>query len=335
LRVWTGGEGAAALAGRAVCGAARAAAVLGESLLEQGKAPEAEKRLLEVGQGLQSASISDPIALARVYFLWGESVFKQFQAVGPAEIERKANALQVLQQAYTSAAQMGGDWAIAGMYRLGQALLELAKALETMPEPPGLSAAESAQLKATLQQQAKELKAGADEALDACVKKARELEVYTPFALGCVTRQDVDPRLPVPPAQPALDGARLKGFRDALAKNASDVEALEGLGRAYLDAGDLRRARLVFGRMVEVDENRAVGHSSLGHILVRMGELELGKQALQRALELDARDDVARANLAALKCRYGDPDGAKADLAKLKSSPSGPGVDADWARCRK
>jgi Flp pilus assembly protein TadD len=332
---WRGAEAAAALALQADSGSARAAATLGQALLEQGKSAEAEQQLLAAGKNLQRAAQSDPEALARVYFLWGEAMFRHYQAVGPEDLEKKTGMLQNLQQAYSSAAQMGGDWAIAGMYRLGQALNLLADTLEHVSEPAGLKENERADFRAALAKQSGELRNSASESFDSCVKKARELEVLTPFALGCATRREVNPKLPMPPPVAALPAQRLAAMRDALLKNPADTAALENLGRAYLAAGDLRRARLAFSRILELDENRGSAHGALGFTLMRLGEPNQARAALKKALDLDARDEKAHANLAALMCRFGDESGAKAELASIKSAPSGPDVDPEWSACRR
>jgi tetratricopeptide (TPR) repeat protein len=332
---WGGAQAAATLALQADPGSVRAAAVLGQALLEQGKTAEAEQRLLGIGRNLQRAAQSDPEAMARVYFLWGEAMYRQFQTVGPEELEKKAGMLQNIQGAYSSAAQMGGDWAIAGMYRLGQALTSLADTLERVSEPAALKDNERAEFKAALAKQAAELRNGANESFATCVKKARELEVLTPFALGCVTRREVNPKLPIPAPVAALSAQRLAPMRDALTKNPGDVVALEGMGRAFLQAGDFRRARLAFGRVLEFDENRGSAHAALGFTLMKLGEPNLARAALKRALDLDARDEKAHANLAALMCRFGDQDGAKAEVAYVKSAPSGPDVDPEWSACRR
>ena len=45
--------------------------------------------------------------------------------------------------------------------------------------------------------------------------------------------------------------------------------------------------------------------------------------------------DKARANLAALRCRYGDAEGAKRELAVLKDGAlAGADVDPEWKTCR-
>ncbi len=330
---WTGALDAAQTALHADPGSAKAAAVMGQALLEQGKAEEAEQRIVAAGRALQNAAQTDPEALAKVYFLWGEAVFRQFKDAD--QVDKKAPMLERLQQAYTSAAQMGGDWAIAGMYRLGQSLNLLADSLVTMPDPAGLNEKQKAEVRQALAKQSEELRKGADAAFESCVKKARELEVFTPFALGCHTRRDVNTKIPSPPGVAPLPAERLKAFRLALEKNSADVAALEGLGKAYLEGGDLRRARLVYGRLVEVDENRGAAHGALGFLLSKLGEPDLARIALRKAIDLDARDEKARANLAAIMCRYGDVEGAKEELARVKSAPSGADVDSEWAACRK
>ncbi|HCF59396.1 MAG TPA: hypothetical protein DFS52_15565 [Myxococcales bacterium] len=330
-----GAQQTAEAALKADSGSARAAAVLGEALLEQGKAPEAEQALLAAGPALQNAMQTDPESLAKVYFLWGEAVFAQFKAIGPEDIERKANMLQVLQQAYTSAAQLGGDWAIAGMFRLARSLDILAASIEQMPEPPGLKPRDRAELKATLQRQASELRVGSGQAFEACVKRARELEIYTPFALGCATRREIDPKLPVPAPRTAPEASRIKPFREALSRDPDDIKALEGLGQVLLEAGDYHRARLAFARIGELDLNYGPAQAALGFVHLKMGEPVLAVAALNRALEIDARDAKARANLAAIKCRFGDEKGARAELKRLKTRPSGPDVDPEYTACAK
>ncbi len=328
-----GAEAAASTALAADPTSAKAAAVLGQALLEQNKAVEAEERIVSAGRALQGAASADPEALAKVFFLWGEAVFKQFKEV--QDVERKAPYVQRLQQAYTSAAQMGSESAIAGMFRLGQAMNMLADALMTMPDPPGLKENERAAVRAAIAKQADEVRKGGDEAFDACVKKAKELEVYSPFTLGCRTRKDVDPRLASPPGVAPLGGEKLAKLRAVLEKNNADVAALEGIGRAYLEAGDLRRARLAFTRIIELDENRGSAHGALGFVMSRLGEPGLAHQALKKAVELDPRDEKAHANLAALMCRFGDVEGAREELSRVRSALAGPDVDPGYQACRK
>lgn len=316
-------------------GSARAAAVLGRALLDQNRHDEAQQKLVTAGRNIQKAVDTEPEALARVYFLWGESMFRQFAELGPEELEWKAQLLQMLEQAYSSAASLGGDWAVAGLFRLGQSLNLLADALAAMPEPPNLTAKQKQEFKQAIAEQVKPLREQAGEVLKTCVRKSRELDVYTPFALACATGKEVQEQRVVVPARPDLPAERVAEYRKALADNPANVEALAALGRAYLEAGDLRRARLVFSRLLEVDENQPVAHATLGFLLVKLGEPQLAMHAYKRALELDGRDEKTRVNAAALMCKYGNVEGARKELARVKSVPSGPDVDADYAACRR
>ena len=54
-----------------------------------------------------------------------------------------------------------------------------------------------------------------------------------------------------------------------------------------------------------------------------------------RALDVDPTFEKARANLAALKCRYGDQEGAKREMAILKGvAAPAPDVDPGWRDCK-
>ena len=59
------------------------------------------------------------------------------------------------------------------------------------------------------------------------------------------------------------------------------------------------------------------------------------RAAYGKAIDADPGNEKARANLAALRCRYGDQDGARKELASVKSANLGGGdVDPEWRSCR-
>ena len=66
------------------------------------------------------------------------------------------------------------------------------------------------------------------------------------------------------------------------------------------------------------------------------GELFLAAAAYAKALEADPTYNKARLNLAALRCRFGDTEGAKRELSVLKdvASLAGPDVDGGWKACK-
>src|SRR5262249_35898720 len=134
---------------------------------------------------------------------------------------------------------------------------------------------------------------------------------------------------------PAGGGSGLEELRRK-AEAALDVTTLEALGMAYLQAHQLAMAQLTLGRASELQDNRPSTHNALGVALLLQGDAMGARAAYGRALDSDPPFDRARANLAALRCRFGDSDGAKRELALLKqvSSISGPDVDPEWKACR-
>src|SRR5581483_4060080 len=167
------------------------------------------------------------------------------------------------------------------------------------PIPPGLTAEQNAQVQAQIQQQAGPLKSQADEAFTTCLRKSRDLQVVTPFAIGCRQKALVQERLPQPSfATGALDTAKVNEFKVRLAKTPDDGVALLGIGEAYLLSGDSHRARMTFSRLLEVTETNARAQSDLGVALWRLGELQAANGAFRKALEVDPTYDKARANLA-------------------------------------
>ncbi len=308
--------------------------MLGHILLSQGKSAEVVSRLNALTKPLLKSargSAAESDAAAEVFFILGEALFKDFSALGPKDIERKATEVGNLEQAYTAAARMGsGQWAVGGLYRLGLAYSSLASDILQVPAPAG---ADPAAVKAQLQQQSQLLQGKADEFYGACVRKSRDLEVYNAYALGCAQKAVVDETVGGSSTGTA-DPGKVASAREALGKNPNDTAAREDLGTTFLSAGDYRRAKLTFLRETQVDGTKAVAYVGIAAALMHLGELTDAHDALAKAIELDPGLDVGRANMAALRCRFGDIEGAKGDLAKVHGTPDSPLLDADWAKCK-
>lgn len=319
---------------RADSGNAKAAAILGHALLQQGRTAEAESRLNSLTKPILKASRgsnADADTAAEVFFLLGEALYKDFSAIPAADLEKKVNAVGNLEAAYTAAARLGtGQWAVGGLYRLGMAYQSIAQDVLKTPVPAG---ADPAQVKQILEQQNQQLQGKADELFGVCVRKARDLEVYNAFALGCVQKAAVDENAGAT-AGGTADPGQVAALREAIAKNASDTAALDQLGSTYLAAGDARRARLVFVRDSQVDGTRALPLVGAGMALARLGEFTDAHDAFAKAIDLDPNSDVAHADMAALRCRFGDVEGAKSELQKVRGAVDGPLVDPDWQRCK-
>jgi Flp pilus assembly protein TadD len=70
-------------------------------------------------------------------------------------------------------------------------------------------------------------------------------------------------------------------------------------------------------------------------VLLFQGEPMLARAAFAKALEADPGYDKAHANLAALRCRYGDVEGARKELAQVKDQNlRGSDVDPEWRACK-
>ncbi|MBJ6761107.1 tetratricopeptide repeat protein [Myxococcaceae bacterium JPH2] len=269
--------------------------------------------------------------------LWflGEILYRQFKDLPADKVEEKVAALQSMEGVYTQAASLGyPEWAVASLWKLALAYGHIADVVEQTPVPAGLSAAESRQFQDAVKQQVGPLKTRSEEAFKACLSRAESLEVYSTAVLGCRNHTDVA-SLPLPqpgtPTQPAvLEDLRKK------AEKVLSAEALEALGMGYLDARQYGMAQLTFGRVTELQDTRASAHSALGWALLNTGDAMGARAAYAKALEADPTYDKARINLAALRCRFGDTDGARRELAVLKdvANLNGPDVDAGWKACK-
>lgn len=268
--------------------------------------------------------------------LWhiGDMLYRQFKALPTANVDEKVAALQQMQGVFQQASQMGSaEWAVASLWRIGNGFAHIADAVEATPVPAGLKPAEIEQFRAAIKQQTEPLKAQAENAFRTCVSRAESLEVFSPAVIGCRRKTDEAPNpLKSPPPERAV-------AVDELAKKAEMSQAaadFEALGEAYLGAGQVHHSVLSFNRAVEIDEARASAHSALGYALLLSGDSTGAHAEYAKALDADPTFDKARANMAALRCRYLDVEGARREVSVLKdtSTLSGPDVDPDWKGCK-
>ncbi len=328
------GERARTAAGQALAldsANGRAAAVLAQLEVQSGGTeapPELMRALVSAAQGQGSAGP----ALAKGFWYAAELQYQAFRRAPGEDVERKAAQLQQLEGLYVQTASLGSpEWAVASLWRLGLAYGFLADTLKKTQPPGGLSAAESEQWRKALAQQAEALSARADETLKTCVSRANELGVYSAGALGCRTREEsAQPKLPpAPQGGPKVDEARAQQ-----AYGAQDASALTGLGLAYLAAGKVPLAQLTLSKAVELG-NSGQAQNALGVATLLLGDATGAYAAYEKALDGPSRDK-ARVNVAALKCRFGDKDGARQALAQVKDPQSleGPDLDRGWTACR-
>jgi Flp pilus assembly protein TadD len=92
----------------------------------------------------------------------------------------------------------------------------------------------------------------------------------------------------------------------------------------------------VLGRATELEESRASAQNALGLAMLLSGDAMGARAAYGKALDSDPTYEKARANLAALRCRFGDVEGSRRELAVIKDAAgmSGPEVDPEWRTCK-
>ncbi|MCP3103625.1 tetratricopeptide repeat protein [Myxococcus sp. K15C18031901] len=314
---------------------AGAAAVLAEVQATTAPTSNADALVSTLTTAVQGPNGQTEEAAKGLWYL-GEILYRGYKDLPADKVEEKVAALQSLEGIYTQAASLGyPEWAVASLWRLALAYGHIADVVEATPVPAGLSGAETQQFQAAVKEQVGPLKARSEEAFKACLSRAESLEVFNAAVVGCRARSE-QAALPVPqpgaPMQPAaLDELRKKAERTL------SIESLETLGMAYLDARQYGIAQLTFGRVTELQDTKASAHSALGWALLNMGDAMGARAAYAKAMDSDPTYDKARLNLAALRCRFGDVDGARRELAVLKDvgSLTGPDVDtAGWKACK-
>jgi cellulose synthase operon protein C len=269
--------------------------------------------------------------------LWylGEILYRGYKDLAADKVEEKVAALQGMEGIYTQAASLGyPEWAVASLWKLGLAYGHLADVVDATPAPSGMSAAEARAFQAAVKEQVAPLRQRAEEAFKACLSRATQLDVYTMAVVGCRNKSE-SAALPVPAPSAPTRSAAVEELRKK-AEATLTAEALEALGMAYLEARQFGLAQLTFGRVTELQDTRAASHNALGWALLNQGDAMSASEAYARALEADPTYHKARLNLAALRCRFGDLEGARRELSVLKDvgSLSGPDVDTGWKACK-
>ena len=264
-----------------------------------------------------------------------EILHKQFRALPVDAVDQKVGMLQQLEGLYTQSASMGSaEYAVASLWKLGLAYQHLADTVEASPLPDGLSSAEVEQFRAAVKEQVAPVKERADSAFQACLSRAESMDVFSPAVLGCRSKTD-NVKSPIATAQPKPVPPTIEDLKRKAAQ-VQDAASMEALGVAYLDARQLFQAQLALGRATELEDNRASSWNGLGLAMLLSGDAMGARAAYGRALDSDPTFEKARANLAALRCRFGDVEGSRRELAVLKdqASMAGPEVDPEWRACK-
>jgi len=282
-----------------------------------------------------NAPTSDGDEVARGLWYTGEMMYRAFKALPADDIEGKVSALQELNGVYNQAASMGSaEWAVASLWRIGNGLANVAATVEATPVPAELTKpADIEQFRNAIKANVEPLKQQAQQAYEACLSRADQLEVFTAPVVGCRTQKDTatSPLTGAPPER-AVNVTELR----AKAEQTQSAQDFEALGLAYLGAFHIHDAILNLNRAIELEDNRASAHAALGYAFLLNKDGNAARAEYGRALEADPTYEKGRANLAALKCRFLDKEGAKRELSVIKDpgALTGPDVDPEWKSCR-
>jgi tetratricopeptide (TPR) repeat protein len=311
-----------------------AAAVIAEVQATTAPNDAPDKLIATLTTAVQGPNGQTEEAAKGLWFL-GEILYRGYKALPADKVEEKVGALQGMEGIYTQAASLGyPEWAVASLWKLGLAYSHLADVVDATPAPAGSSAAEVKAFQQAVKEQVAPLRQRADDAFKACLARAEQLDVFNTAVVGCRSRTDTA-SLPVPNPGAPTRNATLEEVRRK-AEATLTAESLEALGMAYLENKQYGLAQLTFGRVTELQDSRAAAHNALGWALLNQGDAMGAHAAYTKALEADPTYSKARLNVAALRCRFGDTEGARRELSVLKdvSSLGGTDVDAGWKQCK-
>jgi cytochrome c-type biogenesis protein CcmH/NrfG len=112
------------------------------------------------------------------------------------------------------------------------------------------------------------------------------------FLLGRVT-QDVSGEGPARETGQGSGGAMVAALESRLVQNPRDLEALLGLGRIYLQSGQMPKAIELYKRALELDSNNVSALSGLAMILTQAGHSDQALMLFDRALAINPQVPMA------------------------------------------
>lgn len=309
---------------------------IGMALMKSGRADEGKKQLLEAARrGLagQTPTAEDRDAAAHAGFLLAEDTRERFEAVQlndasllQEQLGEKLGLLKELEALETDVVKIGsGEWAIAGLYRVGEGYKRLADAIRRAPLPAEVTSPEQKNEYLTMveSQLAGPLDETGKASFKACLDKANELEVSSPYVAACASQATREPQLPGDPPPPRGGRARPPAELTAqLAKDPLNAALLVRIATGYLNGGDPYTAELIARRAVEVEDTNAEAHSVLAFSLLRRGQVGEAADSFEAAAERAPGQPKEWVNLAAHQYAYGDPRKAVESLKRAQNPRS-------------
>ncbi len=304
--------------------------VIGWAALKAGRADDAKLEFTTaVGRARQGQiqTSEDKDAAARAMFLLADESKRDFDTVQYANaedvgaIQRRLALLQQLEADMAEVVKMGsGEWAIAATFRVGQGYRQLAEFIRKAPVPPGLSNEEKSFFAKQLDDTAAPLDQKAKESFAACLGKANELKLSSPWVAACAANGSREPAPEINPPPPR--GGRAKPPAEltrALAKDPLNADLLTRIATGYLNNGDPYTAELVARRAIEVDDTKSEAHTTLALALLKRGEIADAADSFEAAAERAPGRPKEWLNWAAHQYAYGDPRKAVVSLKRAQN----------------
>ncbi|MBL8953647.1 MAG: hypothetical protein JNK82_22925, partial [Myxococcaceae bacterium] len=299
--------------------------------------PRAAAVLAQVSTGssggtAETLALSEGEPAARGLWHMAEGPFDDFYGLESKDLEQKVAAWAELEQTYAQIIGQGSaEYTVASLWRMGLAYQDLAETLLEVPAPKDVDKAE---WRAAAGEQAAPLKERAEQTFSICVQKADEQGVFTEAAAGCRNKTD-DVKIAAFRVKPRAEKPAVPADVQRKVDLTRDAGALTSVATLWLEKGNPAMARLVFARALEVNKGLGAAQAGLGYSLLQLGEPTAAGAAYREALALEPTNVLAHGNLAALKCRFGDAAGARAELDQVndKSQLTGPASDPAWKGC--
>ncbi|MBK7860450.1 MAG: tetratricopeptide repeat protein [Archangiaceae bacterium] len=280
----------------------------------------------------ETLAISEGEPAARGLWHSAEGEFDAFYGLEATKLEQKVAAWSALEQTYAQIIGQGSaEYTVASLWRMGLGYQDLAETLLEVPAPKDVDKAE---WKAAAEEQAQPLRERAEQTFGLCVQKADEQGVFSEAAVGCRQKSD-DVKIAAFRVKPRGEKISVAPEVQRKVDLQRDAAALSTVASQWLQVGNPAMARLVFARALEQNKSLATAQTGLGYALLQLGDAMAAGAAYREALSLEPSNALAHGNLAALKCRFGDQAGARAELEQVndKSQLRGPSADPAWKGC--
>ncbi len=292
--------------------------------------------LQRASSGSPSSPEEQEMAAHALFLLSAEALskFERIQMVAGQEqksvADKKSQLNAVTNQLKKVIAYGNGRWTIAALYSLGRANKEMTDFILNVPLPDGLSSAQVQQVKQQLKQNAEPYRKIADDFYKQCVNSAEKYEVFTLFAVGCVSKgaKEVREDDELRPVKSSVSGdpRGVEDLRKRLYDEPRNAKLLNELAGHYLKAGDHSMGIVLYQRSLEVEPNNADTLALLGMAHIFANNLQEAGQTFLKALKTQANQATALWGLVGLYNEFQFKAKYRSFLNKAKSAgrPQGP-----------